>query len=109
MSRFALLVTLRVRPDAVDEFRARILAAAAAAEREEPGCLRFEVAQDEDEPATFVLFEVYVDAAALEHHHGTPHFLGFQREAGHLVLEKTRRRLELHRDAPGASVAPGGA
>ena len=96
MTRFALLVTLRVQPDAVAEFRTKILAAAAAAEREEEHCLRFEVAQDEEDPATFVLFEVYTDAAALEHHHTTPHFLGSQREAGHLVLEKTRRRLTLH-------------
>src|SRR5690606_24588817 len=72
MARFALLVTLRVRSDAVDAFRARILAAAEAAVREEEHCLRFEVAQDEEDPATFVLFEVYTDAAALAHHHTTP-------------------------------------
>lgn len=96
MARFALLVTIRVRPEAVEEFRAAVLAAAAAAEREEPGCLRFDVAQDEADPATFVLLEVYAEAAALEHHQGTPHFLAFQRDAGHLVLAKTRQRLVLH-------------
>lgn len=96
MTRFALMVTLRVRPDSVDAFRERILAAAEAAVREEEHCLRFEVAQDEEDPATFVLYEVYTDAAALAHHHTTPHFLAFQREAGPLVLEKTRRRLVLH-------------
>jgi len=98
MSRFALLVTIRVQPRSASEFRTRILAAAASAVREEPDCLRFEVAQDEQDPATFVLFEVYRNAAALEHHHGTPHFLAFQREAGGLVLEKTRRRLNLLED-----------
>lgn len=97
MARFALLVTIRVRPEAVDAFRAAILAAAVTAEREEPGCLRFEVAQDESDPATFVLFEVYVDAAALAHHHTTAHFLAFQREMGPHVLEKTRQRLHLPR------------
>jgi autoinducer 2-degrading protein len=96
MTRFALLVTIRVRPDAVEDFRARILAAAATAEREEPGCLRFEVAQDESEPATFVLIEVYTDAAALAHHHATPHFLRFQEETRDVVLAKTRQRLVLH-------------
>ncbi len=96
MTRFALLVTVRVHPAAADEFRRRILAAAAAAVREEEHCQRFEVAQDEEDPQVFVLFEVYRDAAALAHHHTTPHFLAFQREAGHLMAEKTRRRLTLY-------------
>jgi quinol monooxygenase YgiN len=96
MTRFALLVTIRVRPEAAEEFRAKILAAAATAVRAEPDCLRFEVAQDEADPATFVLFEVYTDAAALEHHHSTPHFLRFQEETKSMVLEKVRRRLTLH-------------
>jgi autoinducer 2-degrading protein len=96
MTRFALLVTLRVRPDAAADFRQKLLAAAAAATREEPDCLRFEVAQDEADPATFVLFEVYTDAAALAHHHTTPHFLRFQEETRDVVLAKTRQRLVLH-------------
>jgi len=95
MSRFALLVTVRVHPGAAEEFRARILEAAATAVREEPHCHRFEVAQDEEDPQAFVLFEVYTDAAALAHHHGTPHFLAFQAQAGHLIAEKSRRRLTL--------------
>jgi len=53
------------------------------------------VAQDEEDPLAFVLFEVYTDAAALTHHHATPHFLAFQREAGHLIADKARRRLTL--------------
>lgn len=95
MPGFALLVHLRVRSDAVDTFRTAILRAAAAAVRDEPDCHRFEVAQDEADPERFVLFEVYTDAAALEHHHGTPHFLAFQQECGGLVLEKSRQRLLL--------------
>ena len=101
MPHFALLVTLRVHPASLDAFRERILEAAAAAVREEPDCLRFEVAQDEESPETFVLFEVYRDAAALEHHHTTPHFLAFGREARDWILEKSRRRLTLF-ETPGS-------
>lgn len=93
--RFALLVHLRVRPESADEFRDHLLAAAAAAVREEPHCHRFDVARDEQDPSRFVLFEVYTDAAGLEHHHTTPHFLAFQDYAREHVLEKTRQRLEL--------------
>lgn len=98
MSRFALLVTIRVLPDAIDKFRARILEAAAAAVREEEHCHRFEVAQDEESPDTFVLFEVYTNAAALEHHHTTPHFLSFGQDCGPMIVEKTKRRLTLFGD-----------
>ncbi len=95
MPRFALLVHLRVRPDAVDAFRERVQAAAEAAVREEEHCLRFEVAQDEEDPTRFVLFEVYTNAEALAHHHTTEHFLAFGREAGPWIVEKTRQRLTL--------------
>ena len=95
MSRFALLVTVRVHPGAADEFRRRILDAAAAAVREEEHCHSFQVAQDEEDPLSFVLFEVYTDAAALAHHHTTPHFQAFLRDAGHLMAERARRRLTL--------------
>jgi (4S)-4-hydroxy-5-phosphonooxypentane-2,3-dione isomerase len=95
MTRFALLVTVRVHPGTAAEFRDRILEAAATAVREEEHCHRFEVAQDEEDPEVFVLFEVYTDAAALAHHHATPHFKAFQAQAGHLIAEKSRRRLTL--------------
>jgi len=95
MNRFALLVTVRVHPGAADEFRRRIQDAAATAVREEEHCLRFEVAQDEEDPLSFVLFEVYTDAAGLAHHHTTPHFQAFLKEAGHLMAERARRRLTL--------------
>jgi len=93
---FALLVSLRVQPSAAEDFRERILIAASAAVREEPDCHRFDVAQDEEDPAHFVLFKVYTDGAALEHHHTTPHFLAFSEYAKDVVLEKTRQRLVLH-------------
>ncbi|KZM75692.1 putative quinol monooxygenase [Nocardia terpenica] len=38
----------------------------------EPGTLRFEVLQDEDNPNRFYLGEVYEDEAAFEHHCNQP-------------------------------------
>ena len=96
MSRFALLVTIRVHEGHVDAFRDGILRAAASAVREEPECHRFEVAQDEEDPTTFVLFEVYTNADALAHHHTTPHFLAFAQASKDWVADKSRRRLTLH-------------
>ena len=96
MPHFALLVHLRVAPDDVPAALDRTRAAAAAAVRDEEHCLRFDVAQEEGEPGSFYLFEVYRDAAALEHHYTTPHFRRFSEEVGPMILEKTRRRLTLH-------------
>jgi quinol monooxygenase YgiN len=41
---------------------------------DEPGCLRFDVIQDRDDPNCFRLYEVYRDDAALSTHRQTPHF-----------------------------------
>ncbi|MFT4541950.1 MAG: autoinducer 2-degrading protein [Planctomycetota bacterium] len=92
---FALLVTIRVRPESIDDFRTHILQAASLAVREEEHCHRFEVTQDEEAADTFVLYEVYTDASALEHHHTTPHFLAFAELARDWVVDKSRRRLNI--------------
>ena len=70
---FIVLVHAQVNPSDVEAF------AAASAENarqslEEPGVLRFDVLQQEETPAAFVLVEVYrsVDAAAA--HKTTPHY-----------------------------------
>ncbi|MEM7305464.1 MAG: putative quinol monooxygenase [Planctomycetota bacterium] len=96
MTRFALLVTLRVKPGTAGEFLPHILAAAEAAVREEPDCHQFHVSQDEDDADTFFLYELYTDAAALEFHHKQPHFLKLHEQAGHLIVDKSRSRLTVH-------------
>ena len=40
-------------------------------ERDEPGCLRFNVLQDEHDESAYYFFEVYKDQAALEAHRRT--------------------------------------
>jgi quinol monooxygenase YgiN len=47
----------------------------AVASRQEPGCLGFEVNRSNDDPNAFVLYERWVDAAALEAHYATEHFI----------------------------------
>jgi quinol monooxygenase YgiN len=41
--------------------------------RAEPGCLQYDAHRDPDDADTFVLFERYVDEAALEAHAASPH------------------------------------
>ena len=46
--------------------------------RSEPGNLRFDVLQAEDDPTRFVLVEVYRDAEAAAAHKTTPHYLAWR-------------------------------
>ncbi|HEV2124920.1 MAG TPA: putative quinol monooxygenase, partial [Chloroflexota bacterium] len=41
---------------------------------DEPGCFRFDVIQDESDPNTLILYEIYRDKAAFDDHLTTPHF-----------------------------------
>ena len=40
----------------------------------EPGCVRYEVLQDEDDPATICLYEVFEDEAAFQAHRAADHY-----------------------------------
>ena len=40
----------------------------------EPGCLRYEVLQDEDDPGTICLYEVFEDETAFHAHQATEHY-----------------------------------
>ena len=66
-------VHVHVRPDDVERFLAETRRNAAAS-LQEPGVRRFDVLQDESDPAHVVLNEVYVDQAAADAHKQTPHY-----------------------------------
>jgi len=66
-------VHVRVKPDDVEAFLAASLRNAAAS-LQEPGVRRFDVLQDESDPAHVVLNEVYVDQAAADAHKQTDHY-----------------------------------
>lgn len=70
---FIVHVHVRVKPEYVEEFKTATLANARASLRE-PGVLRFDVLQQSDDPARFVLVEVYRDAAANVAHKETKHY-----------------------------------
>jgi quinol monooxygenase YgiN len=55
----------------------QLLDAMLAPSRAEPGNLRYDLWQDRDDPARFVLDELYVDADAVAAHRATPHFQAY--------------------------------
>lgn len=77
-----LHVTVQVKPEHFAEFLEAVLHDAEHSEKDEPGCLRFDVVQDRDDPNRLYYYEVYKDEAALEAHRQTAHFK--------LYMEKTK-------------------
>lgn len=68
-----VLVHVQVKPDCVDAFKAATLANARASVRE-PGVARFDVVQQADDPARFVLIEAYRTPEAQAAHKETAHY-----------------------------------
>jgi autoinducer 2-degrading protein len=69
-----LHVSIEIKPEHAAEFMELVRYDAEHSEKEEPGCLRFDVIQDRDDANRFYLYEVYRDLAAFEAHRQTAHF-----------------------------------
>ena len=79
-------VHARVRPEQVADF----LAASLVNAREslaEPGVLRFDVIQDQADPAHVVLTEVYRDEQAPAAHKLTPHYAAWRDAVAEMMAE----------------------
>ena len=87
-----LQVTVQVKPEHAADFLEIVRYDAEHSEKDEPGCLRFDVLQDRDDPNRFFFYEVYRNEAALEAHRQTPHFkLYFEKTQPWLAAAPERR------------------
>lgn len=64
---YAILNTIRVLPEHLDEFLANARQHAGNS-LTEPGCMRFDVLQDRQDPCTVCLYEVFRSEADLDAH-----------------------------------------
>ncbi|PSF34573.1 antibiotic biosynthesis monooxygenase [Aphanothece hegewaldii CCALA 016] len=71
-------------PDKLEETKA-LLMSLIEATRQENGCLRYELWQNQEKPTEFSFVEEWADQAALDAHFQTPHFLD--------ALQKTEKLL----------------
>ena len=58
---YVLVVTIDIKPGYKETFLAEMLDDARGSVRDEPGCVRFDVIQDEKEPNRLYLYETYKD------------------------------------------------
>jgi autoinducer 2-degrading protein len=79
---------LRVGPDVVGRFRARLLQHAEATLARELGCHKFDIHQERRDRGLFLLIEWYDDEAALQVHRESEHYLSFTRDVKDWVIER---------------------
>ena len=82
----AVHVHARVRPERIAEFLAATQVNAHAS-LAEPGVLRFDVIQDQADPAHVVLVEVYRDDEATAAHKLTPHYATWRDTVAEMMAE----------------------
>ena len=83
---YTVIVNLQVKPDMVEAFVEAIGENSRASRRDEPGCLRFDVHRDNDDPNHFVLYELYADERAFtEAHRSAPHYEKWRAAAAELL------------------------
>jgi quinol monooxygenase YgiN len=85
-----LIVNLRVKAEHLEAFRQATLENARNS-AQEPGVVRFDFLQSNEDPTRFALYEVYRDAEAPAKHRETPHYKNWVAKVpGMLAEERTR-------------------
>ena len=75
---YVIVVTLQAKPEGREAFLEAALEDGRGSTRDEPGCLRFDVYNDQSDPKKFVFVEVYKDEAAFQTHTKMPHFAAWR-------------------------------
>jgi autoinducer 2-degrading protein len=73
------VIDIRIKPDRVQDFLASSLRNHRGSILE-PGVLRFDVLQSQEDPARFLLYEAYRDEPATQAHKETAHYAAWKRE-----------------------------
>jgi quinol monooxygenase YgiN len=85
-------VHVRVKSDCVEAFKEATIDNARQSVKE-PGVARFDVIQHKDDPARFVLVEVYRSEEATVAHKETSHYAAW-RERAEVLMAEARTRVE---------------
>lgn len=94
MSKLVLVVNVKVKPGHADALIPAMLENAAQFALEET-CYQFDVIVSQDDPNSFVFYEVYKDEQALANHRQTPHYLNYYKVMQELG-DNVERSIQLH-------------
>lgn len=79
------LIDIEVKPEFIDDFL-KAVERNHEATRREPGNIRFDVLQAADNPARFVLYEVFASAEDAAAHKQTPHYHAWREKVAPWML-----------------------
>ena len=71
---YVIIAPIQIKEGYKEQFIEEMIGDAVGSVNDEPGCIRFDVIQDAEDPNRIWLYEVYVDEAAFEAHTQAPHF-----------------------------------
>jgi quinol monooxygenase YgiN len=86
-----LHVQIHVKPEHLEAFQAATIENASHS-RLEPGVVCFDFIQQADDPARFLLIEVYRDATAQASHRETPHYHAWAAQVADMLAEPRTRQ-----------------
>jgi quinol monooxygenase YgiN len=92
MSAIVLLVELTLHPGRRDEYLARARRHRETVLAQEPGCRAFEIVLPDGEENEVILYEVYDDEPALEHHANTPYMNAYRDDTAPMIVERRRKK-----------------
>lgn len=92
-------VHVHVRPDSIEAFKAASIENAQYSVQE-PGIARFDVIQQTDDPARFILVEVYRHDSAQAEHKETAHYAKWRDTVAQMMAEP-RRAVKFYNLFPG--------
>jgi autoinducer 2-degrading protein len=95
MARFALAVTLKLKPGSSDNFIPLILENRRASLANESGCHEFKVMRNLEEIDTFHFYEEYDDVEAFKAHQDSSHFKAYFQAAKDMMAERIWKRCEV--------------
>ena len=88
-----LVAKYTVKPGMGDQVAAALTEMAPLVKEGEPGCALYQASRAQDNPDFFLLYEHYVDEAALQAHRETPHFKRIIEGTVVPLLDKREREL----------------
>ena len=72
---YVIIAATQIKQGFKDRFIEEMIADARGSVNDEPGCLRFDVIQDANDPNRIWLYEIYQDEAAFQKHMKGPNYI----------------------------------
>jgi len=96
---YTVILFTKVLPQHVDDYIQNMRVCATATDKE-PGCVRYEVMQDLEDPTVMCLFQVFADEAAYQSHQDAEHHRVWIELSGPWRDPNARRRNEMRYITP---------